>query len=312
MREFMETHILRPFRGRWWKGFLLLALWTVAFVAMPALSGWFLAISSVVFITANRTFAYLIPSSIIRLLSLLRTATRYFERLENHKTTLSVQQSLQLKIFSSVARLPYFRKQWQQLVAPGEQYPRHRPDTEPHPAVAAAFCSVDSDNCRLYPLRGALLSGDCARISDLVGCPVVSGTSVHLPQEQAVAPAAEIIREEMHQTLIQSFRGRIEISKYNLEEKAIDRHEQMRQQLERLENKIQFNSFYLQLIAGLGFSYIAAFLLCIRANSGWMHPCHWHLLWHHGPGRAGRDAFLGEIGKECGGRSDTGYKIDYR
>jgi len=80
----------------------------------------------------------------------------------------------------------------QQLVAPGEQYPRHRPDTEPHPAVAAAFCSVDSDNCRLYPLRGALLSGDCARISDLVGCPVVSGTSVHLPQEQAVAPAAEI------------------------------------------------------------------------------------------------------------------------
>ena len=86
--------------------FLLLALWTVAFVALPSISGWFLAICSVVFVTANTTFSYLIPSAIIRLLSLLRTATRYFERLENHKTTLSVQQRLQLKIFRSVAVYP--------------------------------------------------------------------------------------------------------------------------------------------------------------------------------------------------------------
>jgi ATP-binding cassette subfamily C protein CydC len=111
MREFVLTYIVKPYRGRWWKGFLLLALWTVAFVALPSISGWFLAISSVVFATANTTFSYLVPSTIIRLLSLLRTATRYFERLENHKTTLSVQQSLQLKIFGSVARLPYFKKQ---------------------------------------------------------------------------------------------------------------------------------------------------------------------------------------------------------
>jgi ATP-binding cassette subfamily C protein CydC len=68
-------------------------------------------------------------------------------------------------------------------------------------------------------------------------------------------------REETHQILMEGFRGRIEIAKYNLEEKAIARHEQMRQRLEQLEKKIQTNSFYLQLIAGLGFSYVATFLL---------------------------------------------------
>src|SRR5690554_7248699 len=111
MHTFFREHIIGPFKGQWAKGFLLLAIWTVAFVALPAISGWFLAICSVVFVTANTAFSYLIPSAIIRLLALYRTATRYFERLENHKTTLDAQQRLQLKIFQSVAKFPYFRKQ---------------------------------------------------------------------------------------------------------------------------------------------------------------------------------------------------------
>ena len=111
MRDFIVTYIVDPFKGKWSRGFFLLALWTVAFVALPAISGWFLAICSVVFVTANIGFSYLVPSAIIRLLAIFRTATRYFERLENHKTTLDVLQNLQLKIFKSVARLPYFKKQ---------------------------------------------------------------------------------------------------------------------------------------------------------------------------------------------------------
>ncbi len=73
-------------------------------------------------------------------------------------------------------------------------------------------------------------------------------------------------REENNQELIQSFRGRIEISKYNLEEKAIGQYEQRLVRLEQLENKLQTNSFWLQLIAGLGFSYIATFLLWNSGN----------------------------------------------
>ena len=262
MREFMATHILRPFRGQWRKGFLLLALWTVAFVAMPALSGWFLAISSVVFITANTTFAYLIPSSIIRLLSLLRTATRYYERLENHKTTLNVQQSLQLKIFSSVARLPYFRKQVSNNSSLLENSTHGTDQILNHILLwllpfAALILTVG-----VYYLFLALFSQVIA-LEFLISSSILLFLVPQLTfrRNKLLHGQLKAVREETHQILIEGFRGRIEISKYNLEEKAIDRHEQMRQQLERLENKIQFNSFYLQLIAGLGFSYIAAFLL---------------------------------------------------
>lgn len=262
MREFMVTYILRPFRGRWRNGFLLLALWTVAFVTMPALSGWFLAICSVVFVTANTAFAYLIPSSIIRLLSLLRTATRYYERLENHKTTLNVQQSLQLKIFSSVARLPYFRKQVSNNSSLLENSTHGTDQILNHILLwllpfAALILTVG-----VYYLFLALFSQVIA-LEFLISSSILLFLVPQLTfrRNKLLHGQLKAVREETHQILIEGFRGRIEISKYNLEEKAIARHEQMRQQLERLENKIQFNSFYLQLIAGLGFSYIAAFLL---------------------------------------------------
>ena len=80
------------------------------------------------------------------------------------------------------------------------------------------------------------------------------------------------IREENHQSLIQSFRGRIEISKYNMEDKAIESNEHNRVKIEHLESKIQINSFYLQLIAGLGFSYIASFLLWHSSQQGMNAP----------------------------------------
>lgn len=111
MNKFIFKHILQPLASRWLLGLFILLFWTIAFVALPAISGWFLATCSVVFITANKLFSYLIPSAVIRLLALLRTVTRYFERLQNHKTTLDAQQNLQLKIFQSVARFPYFQKQ---------------------------------------------------------------------------------------------------------------------------------------------------------------------------------------------------------
>src|SRR6056297_2736773 len=98
MHKFIFRHIISPLSGRWLKGIFLLLLWTVSFIALPAISGWLLASCSLAFITANSLLSYIAPSTIIRLLALLRTATRYFDRLENHKTTLKAQQNLQLTI----------------------------------------------------------------------------------------------------------------------------------------------------------------------------------------------------------------------
>lgn len=262
MRDFVFTHIIKPFKGKWLKGFTLLTLWTIAFVALPSISGWFLAICSVVFVTANTAFAYLIPSAIIRLLSLFRTATRYFERLENHKTTLSVQQSLQLNIFKSIARLPFIKKQVNNNSSLLEN------------STHGVDQLLNHILLWILPFTALLLTIAVYFIfllffSKVIAIEFIISSAILLfliPQiifrrNRILSGKLKSLRVVNHQDLIQSFRGRIEISKYNLEDKAIDSHEKNRLKIEGLEKKLQFNSFNLQLIVGLGFSYIAAFLL---------------------------------------------------
>lgn len=273
MNKFIIKHILQPLKGRWLLGIFLLLLWTVAFIGLPAISGWFLAICSIVFVTANTAFSYLVPSAIIRLLALVRTATRYFERLENHKTTLEAQRSLQLKIFQSVAKFPYFKKQVNKNSALLEN------------STYGIDQILNHILLWLLPFTALILSlgiyfAFLAVFSQVIAIEFLISSAILLfiiPQlffrkNRKLYEEMKACREENNQELIQSFRGRIEISKYNLEEKAIGQYEQRLLQLERLENKLQTNSFYLQLIAGLGFSYIAAFLLWDSGNYGISTP----------------------------------------
>lgn len=260
---------MRPFAGRWGGAFLLLFLWTAAFIAMPAVSGWFLAICSVAFITANTAFSYLIPSAVIRLLALFRTATRYFERMETHKTTLDVQQSLQLKIFQSVAGFPYFKKQV------------NNNSTLLENSTLGVEQILNHVLLWLMPLTALVLSlilyyGFLVLFSHAIAIEFLVSAAVLLfivpqlffRQNGKLYAILKTHREENNHALIQSFRGRIEITKYNMEEKVINQYEEKLDILERLENKLQTNSFYLQLIAGLGFSLIAAFLLWNSSNHG--------------------------------------------
>jgi ATP-binding cassette subfamily C protein CydC len=269
MHKFVVEHILQPFAGKWVRGFLLLALWTAAFIALPAISGWFLAICSVAFITASTTFSYLIPSAIIRLLALLRTATRYFERIENHKTTLDAQQRIQLRIFQAVAKFPYFKKQV------------NNNSTLLENSTQGVEQILNYILLWLLPLTALVVSlviyfvflilfSQVIAIEFLISAAILLFIVPQLffRKNGKLYESLKTYRDENNQELIQSFRGRIEISKYNMEEKVIGQYEQRLEQLERLENKLQTNSFYLQLIAGLGFSYIAAFLLWNSGNYG--------------------------------------------
>lgn len=267
MNKFIVKNILQPLTGRWLRGISLLLLWTIAFIGLPAISGWFLAICSVVFVTANSLFSYLIPSAIIRLLAILRTVTRYFERLENHKTTLEAQQSLQLKIFQSVARFPYFKKQV------------NNNSTLLENSTYGIDQILNHILLWLLPFTALILSLSIyffflAVFSQIIAIEFLVSSAILLfivPQlifrkNKKLYEELKSCREENNQALIQSFRGRIEISKYSLEEKAIEQYEQRLLQLERLESDLQANSFWLQLIAGLGFSYIATFLLWNSGN----------------------------------------------
>lgn len=267
MSKFIIKHILRPLAGKWLLGIFLLLLWTVAFIALPAISGWFLAICSVVFATANAAFSYLVPSAIIRLLALVRTATRYFERLENHKTTLEAQRSLQLKIFQSVARYPYFKKQVSNNSALLENSTYGIDQILNHILLWLLPFTALILSLGIYFFFLTIFSWVIA-VEFLISSAILLFIVPQLffRKNRKLYEELKAYREENNQELIQSFRGRIEISKYNLEDKAIRQYEQRLSELGRLEDKLQTNSFYLQLIAGLGFSYIAIFLLWDSGN----------------------------------------------
>lgn len=267
MNKFIIKHILQPLSNRWLRGFLLLLLWTVSFIILPAISGWFLAICSVVFITANSLFSYLVPSAIIRLMALTRTITRYFERLENHKTTLDAQQNLQLKIFQSVARFSYFKKQVNNNSSLLENSTYGVDQILNHILLWILPFSALIISLSIYFIFLNVFSVVVA-IEFLISSAILLFL---IPQfifqkNKKLYGELKLLREENNQALIQSFRGRIEISKYNLEGKAIDQHEQRLLKLEQLENSLQTNSFWLQLIAGLGFSTIGVFLLWESGN----------------------------------------------
>ena len=267
MNKFLKKHIFQPLAKRWLLGISVLIFWTVAFVTLPAISGWFLAASSVAFVTANTMFAYLIPSSIIRLLTLLRTASRYFERLENHKTTLDAQSKLQLTIFRSVARLPYFKKQVNNNSAILENSTHGIDLILNHILLWLLPFTALIIAIGLYALFIAFFSQVIAfefLISSAVLLFLIPQYIFH--KNRLLFAKLKTQREENNQALIQSFRGRIEISKYNLEEKAINQHKLRTLQIEKLENKLQSNSFTLQSIIGLGFSFVALFILWNSTN----------------------------------------------
>ncbi len=209
----------------------------------------------------------MVPSSVIRFMALIRTATRYFERLENHKTTLNAQRRLQLKIFESVARLPYFKKQVNNNSTILEN--------------STYGIDLILNHVLLWILPFAALTISLIIyyffiqfFSQVIAIEFIISSTILLfivPQlifirNRKLFEQLKQVREETNQELIQSFRGRIEISKYNLEEKAIKQHEQRIVQIERLETKLQTNSFSLQLIVGFGLSVLAIFLLWNSGN----------------------------------------------
>ena len=75
----------------------------VSSVGLLALSGWFItaaAVSGAAGPIAARAFNYLIPSALIRLLAILRTVGRYFDRLLSHRAALSTLALVRTRLFA--------------------------------------------------------------------------------------------------------------------------------------------------------------------------------------------------------------------
>ena len=78
----------------------------LAGIALLALAGWFLtaaAMAGAAGTLAVQAFNYLVPSAAIRLLAILRTVSRYGERLWSHRAALEAMGGLRASLFARLA-----------------------------------------------------------------------------------------------------------------------------------------------------------------------------------------------------------------
>ncbi|WP_022961529.1 thiol reductant ABC exporter subunit CydC [Halopseudomonas pelagia] len=96
-------------RGRLWLGALLLALTLFSAVGLLALSGWFITatgVTALLWAAGQRVmFDVYMPGGGIRFFALTRTVARYFERVFNHNTVLSLLADLRGRHFAALAAL---------------------------------------------------------------------------------------------------------------------------------------------------------------------------------------------------------------
>lgn len=82
---------------------------SVGAVVLLGLSGWFLtaaAIAGLSGVIVANAFNYMIPSAMIRLLAIIRTASRYGERITSHDAALKALAALRPQLFAGLARAP--------------------------------------------------------------------------------------------------------------------------------------------------------------------------------------------------------------
>lgn len=82
---------------------------SVGAVVLLGLSGWFLTASALAGmggVLVAKAFNYMIPSAMIRLTAILRTAGRYGERITSHDAALYALAALRPKLFSALSRAP--------------------------------------------------------------------------------------------------------------------------------------------------------------------------------------------------------------
>jgi ATP-binding cassette subfamily C protein CydC len=88
------------------------ALVSAGAVALLGVSGWFItaaALAGAAGPAAAHVFNYLVPSAVIRFLAIVRTASRYGERVTGHEAALKALAALRPQLFDGLARGPTTR-----------------------------------------------------------------------------------------------------------------------------------------------------------------------------------------------------------
>lgn len=92
-------------RGKLWAGMVLAAVTVLCGILLLGLSGWFITATAIAGLSVATAvvFDVFAPGAGIRLLAIMRTASRYAERLVTHDATLAVLAAMREKLFRSWA-----------------------------------------------------------------------------------------------------------------------------------------------------------------------------------------------------------------
>ncbi|QDX30273.1 cysteine/glutathione ABC transporter ATP-binding protein/permease CydC [Dickeya poaceiphila] len=112
MEKIHAMQVLKPFLALYRRhlfrlglGIVLAIATLLASISLLTLSGWFLAASAVAGLAGLTTFNYMLPAAGVRGAAILRTASRYFERLVSHDGTFRVLLHLRVFTFSRILPL---------------------------------------------------------------------------------------------------------------------------------------------------------------------------------------------------------------
>lgn len=107
--EALLSNASRPRRGTMRLAILYAVVAAISSVVLLGGSGWFItgaAMAGVAGIAAVQAFNYLLPSAAIRLLAIVRTLSRYGERLQGHRAALSTLASVRAELFRRFVDMP--------------------------------------------------------------------------------------------------------------------------------------------------------------------------------------------------------------
>ena len=105
MHNFIRLlRLCRPHAGAMLLGVFLTVLTVLANVGLLAISGWFLASMAAAGLAAVQ-MNYFTPAGIIRFLAIVRTASRYGERLVTHNATFLLLSEIRVSVFATLSQL---------------------------------------------------------------------------------------------------------------------------------------------------------------------------------------------------------------
>lgn len=105
MHNFIRLlRLCQPHAGAMLLGVFLTVLTVLANVGLLAISGWFLASMAVAGLAAAQ-MNYFTPAGIIRFLAIVRTASRYGERLVTHNATFLLLSEIRVSVFATLSQL---------------------------------------------------------------------------------------------------------------------------------------------------------------------------------------------------------------